>query len=866
MATDNVKLQNAYVPLAYDLTVSVDLDNWTFTGEEVVTLTRCERFPDSDVIQLHAAPSMQISMVEGAEIVQRDEKAQTIHLKLANTTASPLSVKFHYQHVIQEELRGFYRATYTYEGQVHRMASTHFEPTAARYFYICHDEPAQRADFTLKVLLPASRQHYTVLSNSPLRSKEVQGDTVVYSFAVMPKCPPYLTACIVGELESVITGVNGIPVSVYCALGKRERAHLALKTAAFALAFFEKFFQCRFPLPKLDIVAVPDYPIGGMENWGCITCLEAILLDEDKASLAAKRRMSDLICHEISHNWFGNLVAVNWWEGLWLKEGFASWCGHFATEEMEKTWHSMDMAALGVAAAMDFDMYEHSHPVEVPIRDPADITQIFDSISYDKGMGLVLMLQAFLGPEKWSAAVAHYIQKYQYKDTVTAQLWEAIEESSKQSVTEAMNSFTTQMGYPILHVTRTVPGTVTLQQQPCKLASTQTPCKYTWTVPVVIEGAAGSAERTTVTLRGNVAQTVSLPPSVASSVWLTANPHRTGFYRCRYDDATFAAWLERYDKLDPTDRAALISDTVASIRMGADDVSRLAQVAAVVRAHEQSIRVLQEYHEDMRGFIGSFADSATRNTLRREHLDFLVTLGEAVLSTKPDSNEAALRQNFLLDASLGYLIDTMTPAEARQTALYAWAIREAGGFLSHCGYSPATLGRCLAVYMRLDESVGVAAKGAQLLQRLQEEDGNDEACRALIYAMCMSPDNAYVEEIIQRCIDNNGVRGQLGGNVFSAAAANPSVLEGQLWNFFKSHVDGVYKQWGGGTFRIQVIVSAVGRTLSGEVSATDFEVFFASHPQPNARLAIGRAVEDMRLRDWLNEKWKSTVLTIMKRK
>ncbi|KAG5473877.1 hypothetical protein LSCM1_04512 [Leishmania martiniquensis] len=855
----SVKLQNPYVPAAYHLSVTVNLATWSYSGTETVRLQRCPTCPDGDTIQLHAALSIQVISVKGATLVGRDEAAQTLVLKLDAETmaqADP-TLHFEFQHCINKELRGFYQVRYRHEGKEHCMASTHFEPVSARLFYICHDEPAQRADFTLTVTLPKSEEHYTVLSNGPLMSKCAKGNEVVHTFQTVTKCPPYLTACVVGELEHISTVVNGIPVSVYATLGKVGRAQFALDTTAFALAFFERFFQCKYPLPKLDVVAVPDYPIGGMENWGCITCAESILVDKKQSSVDAKRSASNLVCHEVSHNWFGNLVAINWWEGLWLKEGFASWCGYYATNALAPQWNALDAAALQVVSALHDDMYEHSHPVEVPIHDPADITQIFDSISYNKGMGLVFMLQAFLG-HKWGPAMAHYIGKYQFQDTKTVQLWEALEESSQMSITESLTSFTTQMGYPMIHVTRKDGTTIVVTQEPCRFA-TAAKSDQTWCVPLVVEGIDPTAGRATPMLRGGEAMEVALPAGVASGDFVNANPRRTGFYRCRYDSVTFDAWIANYSRLSPADRRSLFSDTLAAIRMGYEDIPRLARIVTTVSAHEQDIYVLAEYVQTINTFLHTFEDATLVRSLRKGTLGFLLPAAESLIELCPEDDSASLRRNFYLDAGISILLDSWSAAEAAEHPLIHWALQQAQSFLSGSVFNAGTLGACLRAWIRMTGAADLPARNDGLYAKLQEVDGNDELCRSLVVAMTSGASADFALSIMKKCIENSGVRSQYGGHVFSSLAANPALSGADVWKAFQSNFDAVAAQWGGGQFRIQTIVTFIGKALSGEAAADEFEAFFDMHPLPNARLAICRAAEDMRIRAWICRTWQSSL-------
>nr|AAS67871.1 cytosol alanyl aminopeptidase [Trypanosoma brucei brucei] len=851
-AANTVKLRNPFVPVSYGLHVSVDLAGWKYDGKETIVLRRAADVEGSKELQLHYNSTMAIHEVCGATIVGHNQEASTLQLQLSGETAEEYTVTFSYTQEIREEMRGFYRVCFkTGDGTEHRMAATHFEPTAARCFYICQDEPAARADFKLRVSLPCDMENYTVLSNGPLRAKKVESNVVTYDFEMVPAVPPYLTACFVGELEHIGTTTCGIPIRVYTVPGKLQRAAFALRTTAFALEYFEKFFDCKYPLPKLDVVAVPDFPIGGMENWGCIACVEAILVDEETSSVAALKGAAELICHEVSHNWFGNLVTVNWWEGLWLKEGFASWCGYDAAHQLQPAWRANEDANASVASALISDMYEHSHPVEVPIRDPAEITQIFDAISYDKGMGLVHMLEAFLG-EKWASSVAHYIKKHRYGATTTKQLWEALEESSGVPLTEAMDSFTTQMGFPLVHVSRPSSGVVILRQEPCQFASATERRSTLWCVPVVLEGANGTSHR--VALRGSGEQRVDLPKELAQSPWINANPRRRGFFRCRYDEASFSSLLGAYKSLTIPDRCGLIADTLASVYMGNNDVERLSILRCVLTERELNAGVWQEYYHDMNDFLGFVEDGNVRRELRHNLMYQIMVVATKLVSTEPCTAEERLQRAFFINACISTALHCLSAKEALALPAVEWALKEADAYLGGSTYTADTLTMSLAAYIRLGPGE-TSARAQTVWNRFAEAHDNVELCRWLLRAVCYAEDAEFVEGIAKRCIYNDGIRSQYGGVIFSAMAGSPSLPNGYVWSLFKKHFQGIEKQWGSGTFRIQAIVEAVGSSLTGEAYAKEFDEFFRLNPLPHARLAVHRAVERIRMSGWLQSRW-----------
>lgn len=452
MASDqqSVRLKNTAHPTLYALDLKVSLSTWSYTAKEQIALSAPSN--GSDVLRLHCGKTIVPTNVTGGKIVGREMgPAQTIDFVVDKDLAE-FTVEF--SNVMQEDLRGLYRSTYVKAGEEKRVAATHFEPTDARRCYICLDEPAARATFRLCVRVPQEDAHLSVLSNAPEIANEgsIIDGWIVHRFQDALRVPPYLTVIIVGEFEYVATVTRGIPMRFFAVPGKVHLAQFGLEVASFALQYFEDFFKSKFPLPKLDLVAVPDFAIGGMENWGCITLIETALVDEKTASLASLKGTAELVCHEVSHNWFGNLVGIDWWEGLWLKEGFASWCGYHGTTKFRPQWCVEEGMVNEIVQALETDGHLASHPIEVPIVDPSDITQVFDAISYSKGMGVLRMLEAYLGCEKFSFGLAHYVEKYAYGNTITEQLWAAIEEATSKPVRDIMNSFTAQQGFPVVSV------------------------------------------------------------------------------------------------------------------------------------------------------------------------------------------------------------------------------------------------------------------------------------------------------------------------------------------------------------------------------------------------------------------------------
>lgn len=296
----------------------------------------------------------------------------------------------------------------------------------------------------------------------------------VVGFDAMHHVPPYLTVLVIGEFdcrEDAWSAPDGrtVPLRFFVARGRGlDTAAFSLSAAKFSLGHFTSLFGSPYPLPKLDLVAVPDFPIGGMENWGLICLVESVLLLEAKSSTSACLRTASLVCHEVSHNWFGNLVGIEWWDALWLKEGFATYCGYHAVDAWKPSWGANNAMVDEVAAALDTDGYRATHAVHVPIDDPADITQAFDAISYDKGMAIVRMLVHTLGDAQFTKGMSHYVATFANRNPLVDDLWTRIEEATGVvGIADAMHSYATLEGFPVVTV-RTIDATtrkITLSAQ-----------------------------------------------------------------------------------------------------------------------------------------------------------------------------------------------------------------------------------------------------------------------------------------------------------------------------------------------------------------------------------------------------------------
>lgn len=366
---------------------------------------------------------------------------------------------------------GFYRSGYTKtDGTNGYIATSQMEPTGARQAFPCFDEPALKATFDITLIADA---HLTCLSNMPVKSEVDVQSTITNAtrkavkFDTSPVMSTYLTAFIIGELNYVESNLFRIPVRTYVTVDQNvEFGRHAADLGARTLALFEKEFGVEFPLPKMDQIAVLDFAAGAMENWGLITYRAVDLLIEANAGAGRKRRVTNIVLHELAHQWFGNLVTMEWWEGLWLKEGFATWASLYGANIFYPEWNIWaDFVVTSLQEALHLDSLRSSHPIEVPVKSANEINQIFDAISYEKGCSVLRMISVHLGEDVFLKGIRDYLQKFAYRNTTTDDLWNCLSAASGKPVTEVVAPWTREIGYPVLSVSEdTIGNTVTVAQ------------------------------------------------------------------------------------------------------------------------------------------------------------------------------------------------------------------------------------------------------------------------------------------------------------------------------------------------------------------------------------------------------------------
>ncbi|XP_075431253.1 aminopeptidase N isoform X2 [Ascaphus truei] len=469
---------------------------------------------------------------------------------------------------LKDDLAGFYRSEYVEDNIVKVIATTQMQAPDARKSFPCFDEPAMKATFNITLTY---KPQYVALSNMPSISNssitENNQTWTVTQFGKTPKMSTYLLAFIVSEFDS-IEERNGEPqVQIWGrkkAITVEDHGRYALNVTRPILKFLESYYNTSYPLPKSDQIALPDFSAGAMENWGLVTYREtALLYDPLVSSIGNKERVVTVIAHELAHQWFGNLVTIRWWNDLWLNEGFASYVEYLGADFAEPTWHIKDLIVLNdVHRVMAVDALASSHPLtskEEDVNTPAEISELFDSITYSKGASVIRMLAEFLTEELFIKGLASYLKAFSYDNTVYNDLWDHLQMAMDDqtsvnlplSIKQIMDTWVLQMGFPMVTI-NTLTGVITQKHfllDPDSKVTRPSEFNYTWIVPLTYTK--NGAEQQSYWLKG-VSETNNTFKT-SGGEWLLANINVTGYYRVNYDDGN---WGKIIDQLE-TDHSAI---------------------------------------------------------------------------------------------------------------------------------------------------------------------------------------------------------------------------------------------------------------------------------------------------------------------
>jgi len=611
-----VRLPRNAMPDTYRIFLEPDLENKQFSGEETIFLTVNSSTKD---IVLNSV-GLEIAETEIAQVTN-DGHGKWIAPESTNEDKAKQQVTFRFQQSLKpgkyelrvkfggrlnEKLEGFYLSTFTDDaGKSHRIACTQLEPTDARKVFPCFDEPDMKATFKITLAIDSN---LTAISNGAVQFDKVEGRSAKrqITFSETPKMSTYLVAIVVGPFESSEPVVaNGVTIRVWATPGRKDQCGFARTAAEKMLPYYEEYFGVKYPLEKLDLIAIPDFAAGAMENLGAVTFRETrLLVDEKTASTTSKQEVASVIAHEMAHMWFGDLVTMKWWDDLWLNEAFATWMSYKAIENFKPEWHSWDLFVSERAPALASDSLSSTHPIYTEVINPSDAEEMFDEITYEKGASVLRMLERFLGEDTYMKGIQKYIKEYSFANAETSQLWKALEDVSGKPVAEIMQQWVYTAGYPQVSVQSKVvrkgsgsvpaleltqdffsvsPSTAT-SKKPAKDKSRKL---QLWQIPVtsrVIGEHAGSesdnARFARLLLTDRKADLSNLPAEGP----VVVNALADGFFRVQYPkDMLDVLGKKAQSSLTAAERYSLLDDAWAFVEAGTMPVSQYLTLTAAYR-------------------------------------------------------------------------------------------------------------------------------------------------------------------------------------------------------------------------------------------------------------------------------------------
>jgi len=562
------KLPKNIVPLRYTLRIEPDMEKARFEGSESVTLD--VRQPVRQIVLHSVGLEITEATLKSGAIVpltpafNADDETVTFALG-KELPAGHYELVLHFAGKLTEQPLGLYFARYQANGKPGMALATQMESTDCRRMFPCWDEPAFRAEFALAAVVPGK---WKALSNMPATAEKPLPDgRREVTFAPTPSMASYLVALAIGDFEELHDEVDGIQLGIYTTPGKREQARFALEATKKVVAYLNEYFGIKYPLPKLDQLALPSTGAGGMENWGMIIYNDnALLYDPERSAQSTQQHVFAVVAHEIAHQWFGDLVTMAWWDNLWLNEGFASWMGTKTTDHFNPDWKVWLRASGSKEWAMRLDSRSTTHPIQQPVPKDTQAIDGFDEITYSKGQAVLRMLESWLGPDVFRDGIRKYLQAHQHSNATTADLWQALGEVSGQPVREFAAGWTEQPGFPVVTVSALGANSraaIQLEQERFTINQTN-PAPLQWQIPVV-HGPAGAPQHSIVTLlKDHVQPAATVEPEAA----IKANLGDVGYYRVTYD-ATLARRLRKAIPLiAEADRLNALNDAWAMVEAG----------------------------------------------------------------------------------------------------------------------------------------------------------------------------------------------------------------------------------------------------------------------------------------------------------
>ncbi|KAF2810509.1 uncharacterized protein BDZ99DRAFT_416964 [Mytilinidion resinicola] len=835
-------------PLHYHLTLEPNLETFEYEGTVVIDLDVVEDTTEIALntidLEIHSTKvSSGDKLISSSPKVSYNEDTQTTTVSFSETipAGSKATLTQTFTGELNNNMAGFYRSSYKgADGSEKFMATTQMEPTDARRAFPCFDEPALKAEFTITLV---ADKGLTCLSNMDQVSETEAGGgkKKAVTFGKTPLMSTYLLAFIVGELNVIETNNFRVPVRVFAPPDRDiEHGRFSLELAARTLDFYEKKFNSPFPLPKMDMVAIPDFSAGAMENWGLVTYrVVDLLFDEKTSGASTKQRVAEVVQHELAHQWFGNLVTMDFWDGLWLNEGFATWMSWYSCNEFYPEWKVWEgYVTDNLQSALSLDSLRSSHPIEVPVKRADEINQIFDAISYSKGSCVLRMISKYIGEDVFMEGIRRYLKKHAYGNTQTGDLWAALSDASGKELEKVMDIWTKNVGFPVVTVTEDEKaGSIHVKQNRFLRTADVKPEEDKTLFPVFLGLRTKDGVNEDLTLDSREANF-----KVKDLDFFKLNADHSGIYRTSYTPER----LEKLGKaaregfLTVEDRAGMIADAGALAASGYQKTSGILSLLESFKSEPEFV-----VWGEITGRISTlraawiFEDEAVRTALKKFQLDLVGEKAHQLGWDFKDS-DGHIEQQFksLMFGSAGV-------AKDEQIVKAAFAMFEKFKKGDKSAIHPNIRGSVYAIVL----SNGGAEEYDVILNEYRTAATSDERNTAL-----RSIGRAKAPELIQRTLAlplSDEVKGQ---DIYLPMASLRSHPEGikALWAWMKANWDELEKKLPPGLTMLGSVVSISTASFTQPQQRRDIQDFFAKKSTKGFDQALAQSLDAIRAKsNWI---------------
>jgi len=596
------RLLDTLTPNHYNLTLDLThAEEKEFSGTVIISGDST-----SESISLHSKGlTIQSATIDNQPAGVSFGEFDELKLSQPNLKNGKHTIRIDFSGTITDAMHGLYPCYFTHDGVKKQLFATQFESHHAREVFPCVDEPAAKAEYDLTLI---TRPGITVLGNMPVKSEEENGDSLTTTFEKTPRMSSYLLAFVIGELHKKSARTkSGVEVNVWATPAQNENTlDFALDIATRSIDFYDEYFGVKYPLPKSDHVALPDFSSGAMENWGLITYRESCLLADPELTPESSRRfIATVIAHELSHQWFGNLVTMQWWNDLWLNESFANMMEYVAIDALQPDWHMWeDFATNEVTAALRRDSLDGVQSVQADVNHPDEISTLFDpAIVYAKGGRLLVMIRKLIGEEAFRAGLKSYFEKFAYKNTVGNDLWQELESASGQPIVNLMNAWISQPGLPVVSVSNSHDAAI-LSQERFFIGEHQ-PSDALWPIPLFAN------QPLDVKILNQKETTVSIEKPLQLNCGLSAH------FITKYDESTREYLLKNITELPTLDKICILQDATILARAGFENSASLLPLALSLKTetNEKVFGMAAGALTELRKFVDD--NNAARDSLKR---------------------------------------------------------------------------------------------------------------------------------------------------------------------------------------------------------------------------------------------------------